>query len=253
MAPLGTQADSHQPDSKTIRSFFQSISSQYDFLNSLMSFGLDRYWRKQAVQKTLTGREESILGLGVGTGKSLFAFLEAKPFQRAVGCDFSIGMLSVAKERFAIHNGNLGSAKPAPRTAVHLVACDFHELPFVQDTFDVVTGSFMLRSVRQRDHFFKEILRVLKRGGKAVFLELTRPKNRFFWNGVYRPYLRFYVPTVGAFFSKQAEAYQFLSQSIQSFEEPVDLKRRMESNGFSKVFDTPLTLGTTTIMGGYKP
>ena len=185
---------------------------------------------------SLDGLERSILDLGAGTGKSLAAFLRLHQFERVVGCDFSEGMLGKAKERL----GN----------SADLIACDFHELPFPSGTFDLVTGSFILRSVEDMKQFLSEVRRVLQPRGKAVFLELTRPSNPLIWNFLYQPYLRFYVPSVGKLFSRHDHAYQFLSQSVQSFSEPEELKREFESAGFTELRLISLSLGAATIIEG---
>jgi len=176
------------------------------------------------------------LDLGVGTGKSLSAFLRGHQFERAVGCDFSENMLQKAKTKFG--------------QSVDLIVADFHELPFQNGIFDLVTGSFILRSVQDMPRFISEVKRVLTPGGRAVFLELTRPENRFVWQFFYQPYLKVCVPSIGQLFSKHDHAYQFLSQSIQAFIEPQELKKEFESTGFSEVSIRPLSFGTVTIIQG---
>ena len=222
------------PDRKTIQSLFNAIPSRYDFLNSFFSLGLDRYWRKKLATKAESGGK--ILDLGVGTGKSLEQFLKAQSFEYSVGCDFSENMLLKSKERL----GNLAD----------FLVCDFHELPFGSGSFDLITGSFMLRSVQNMDEFLAEVKRILRPNGKAIFLELTRPKNKLVWNLAYRPYLNFYIPTVGKVFSRHDHAYQFLSQSIQSFVDPAGLKTNFESAGFIDVSYQSLSLGSATIIQG---
>lgn len=226
------------PDRKTIQSLFNAIPSRYDFLNSFFSLGLDHYWRKKLVSGSEKGGGK-ILDLGVGTGKSLAAFLKAKSFEYSVGCDFSENMLLKSRERL----GNLAD----------FLVCDFHELPFSSDAFDLVTGSFILRSVQNMQEFLREVKRILKPNGKSIFLELTRPKNKLVWNLAYRPYLNFYIPTVGKVFSRHDHAYQFLSQSIQSFVDPADLKGDFESVGFTNVSYQSLSLGSATIIQGNQP
>ncbi|OGW85101.1 MAG: hypothetical protein A3C35_02635 [Omnitrophica bacterium RIFCSPHIGHO2_02_FULL_46_11] len=237
MAPSTERPNLAHPDSSTIRSLFNAISDQYDFLNSFLSFGLEAFWRKQLVREALRGfRCDSILDLGAGTGKSLNIFLKAHSFRYAAGCDFSDRMLQKAKER-------LGDS------AV-LVAGDFHELPFPDGSFDLVTGSFILRSVQDMNRFLSEAKRVLRKGGRVVFLELTRPRNPFVWQYVYQPYLKFYIPFSGKLFSRHKNAYQFLSQSIQVFPDPEQLKTDFESAGFKHVSLKPLSFGAVTIIAG---
>ncbi len=269
------------PDRNTIKSLFNAIPARYDFLNSFFSLGLDGYWRRRLVSLALSERKseiasvaslprndvpkglrenatviarrpkadeaipssrinarKSILDLGVGTGKSLLEFIKKDSYQYYVGCDFSENMLLKSKERIG--------------DQAELLACDFHDLPFSDHAFDLVTGSFMLRSVQAMKIFLSEVGRVLKSNGRAIFLELTRPKNKLVWNLAYRPYLNFYIPAVGKIFSRHDHAYQFLSQSIQSFVDPADLKRDFEATGFQEVSYTSLSLGSATIIQGRK-
>ena len=238
MTPSTEAQDLAHPDRKTIQFLFNSISPKYDFLNSFLSFGLHHYWRRRTVKSAVTGLERSILDVGVGTGKSLAAFLNKHPFEQAVGCDFSERMLEKAKER-------LGES-------ASLVAADFHELPFPDHTFDLVTGSFILRSVQEMPRFISEVKRVLSPEGQAVFLELTRPENRFVWRFFYQPYIKFCVPSVGQLFSRHEHAYQFLSQSIQAFVEPEELKKEFLLAGFSEISIKPLSFGAVTILQAKK-
>ena len=226
-----------RPDRKTIRTLFDAIPNQYDFLNSFMSFGLDLYWRGRAVRLAVGGLEKRILDLGVGTGKSLACFLKNHNFELAVGCDFSLQMMEKAKNRLGRSAG--------------FIAGDFHQLPFASRSFDLVTGSFMLRSVQDMQQFLFETKRVLTFNGKAVFLELTRPKNKLFWKCLYEPYLKYYIPLAGRLFSRHENAYEFLSQSVQSFIEPNKLIREFQSAGFFDVSVLPLTFGAVTLIQAY--
>ena len=117
MGTLTERPSLAHPDKQTIHDFFDAIGDQYDFLNSFMSFGLDRSWREKTNRLAISGLERRVLDLGVGTGKSLAHFLKAHSFELAVGCDFSLNMMEKAKSRMG-HRANF-------------VAGDFHELPFV--------------------------------------------------------------------------------------------------------------------------
>ncbi len=233
------EPDLVRPDRETIRDFFNSIPEQYDFLNSFLSLGLDRVWRRQAVKRSIEGTEQSIIDLGVGTGKSLAAFLDAHRFEHAVGCDFSEEMLKEAERKL--------KGKAA------FLACDFHALPFPVKTFDMATGSFILRSVQHMDQFLCEVKRVLKPGGKAVFLELTRPKNAAVRRLLFEPYVKWFVPFMGRLFSEHDRAYQFLSQSVLAFPEPETLAEELKAAGFAEISLTPLSFGVVTLIIGRLP
>ena len=234
--PQVKQTDLAHPDLKTIQNLFNAIPKQYDFLNSFLSLGLDSRWRRRAAQCSVDGTEQSIIDLGVGTGKSLAAFLKRHRFDYAVGCDFSQEMLKRAQRRLK------GKAT--------LMACDFHALPFPNQTFDIATGSFILRSVQQMSSFLNEVKRVLKPGAKAVFLELTRPKNPLVRRLCYEPYLKWMVPCIGRIFSRHGEAYQFLSQSVLAFPEPEKLAEEFKTAGFTQVVLKPFSFGIVTLIIG---
>jgi len=233
---LDTRSDITSPDKATIRSFFEGIASRYDRVNSLLSFRLDELWRKKAVRLILNEQgsgPETILDLGVGTGKFLEEFLRAKRWERAVGVDFAGEMLRLGRTKLP--------------SACGLIQADIHELPFGSESFDLVVSSFTLRSVKDRNHFFGEVRRVLRPGGQAAFLCLTRPTN-FLMRLAYAPYLKFYLPWVGGAVSSDANAYQFLSQSIQAFPSPAEIEGELARSGFRRSAVSAFTFGISTLI-----
>lgn len=227
------------PDKETIRGIFDHIAHRYDTLNSLLSFSIDENWRRKAVRLILekSNHYQSILDLGVGTGKFLSRFLRKRPWQTAAGVDFSGEMLKRAQSNLS----------PACR----LIQADIHDLPFENDSFDLIVSSFTLRSVKNRTHFFSEILRILRAQGRTAFLCLTRPRS---WAGkaLYMPYLRFYLPFVGGLLTRDSVAYRFLSESIQAFPEPVQIAKEMEALGFQRISISPFTFGLSTLLMAHR-
>jgi demethylmenaquinone methyltransferase/2-methoxy-6-polyprenyl-1,4-benzoquinol methylase len=122
--------------------------------------------------------------------------------------------------------------------------------PFPPNSFDIVTGSFMLRSVQNMDRFFSEVKRVLKPQGKVIFLELTRPRNPIIWSFFYKPYLQFYIPWIGKFFSRHDEAYRFLSESVRYFMTVEELKEKFLLAQFKSVSIALLTFGAAVVVEG---
>ncbi len=225
-------------ESRQIRGYFDTIAFRYDFLNNFLSFRLDEIWRKKAMKLVLDSRQDAILDLGIGTGKFLDIFSKAKPWKRMVGLDFSTGMLQEARTQL----------KPATR----LVSADFLALPFVRETFDLVISAFTLRSVRNMPLFLSEIFRVLKPQGTTALMCLTRPKS-VWWRILYYPYLKFYLPLVGGLFSGNKEAYEFLSNSIMSFQDPEKTALMMKEAGFNQVETRYFSMGMATLLIGRKP
>ena len=227
--------DLASPDKETIRGIFDHIAYRYDTLNSILSFSIDENWREKAVRLILEGspNDRSILDLGVGTGKFLGRFLRKKSWLTSVGVDFSGEMLKRARL-------NLSSG-------CRLIQADIHDLPFENESFDLIVSSFTLRSVKNRIHFFLELLRILRPAGRMAFLCLTRPHS-LIGKALYMPYLRFYLPFVGGFLTRDPVAYRFLSQSIQAFPQPAELRKEMETIGFQRISISPFTFGLSTLI-----
>ena len=234
-----TVQDLSAPDKETLRRFFDGIASGYDQINSLLSFSLDQSWRKRAARMILNGKvgQARILDLGVGTGKFLNVFLKKRPWQLAVGVDFAAEML--------------GKARQALPASCRLLQADIHDLPFAGESFDFVVSSFTLRSVKDRGHFFEEVRRILRPGGKVGFLCLTRPAS-FAGRALYAPYLKFYLPFMGGLLSSSPDAYRFLSESIQTFPSPQEVGGQLESLGFCDIALRPFTFGISTLIKAVK-
>lgn len=220
------------PDKNAIRSFFDEISPRYDFINDVLSLRLDHRWRSRAIKLATDGFETRLLDLGTGTGKFLEAFLRKKAWKLAVGLDFSSRMLERAREEVS--------------EKARFVSGDFHALPFQDESFDLIVSSFALRSVKDMQSFCSELYRLLVPGGKVALLCLTRPRKGLF-NLLYYPYLNLYLPALGKFLSGHAEAYQFLSQSIQHFQDPTKTVGWLKRVGFESIRIHSFTFGAATL------
>ncbi len=226
------------PDKEFIRDAFDSIAPKYDFLNTVLSFKLDEAWRRRARDLVLEPAQQAILDLGIGSGKFLECFLQARTWKKAVGLDFSANMLAVAREHLP--------------QEVTLVQGDFHDLPFARAEFDLVVSAFTLRSVKDMPRFLSQVFKILTPGGRAAFLCLTRPQA--WWAKLlFYPYLKLYLPVVGWIFSGRLKAYQFLSESIASFQEPQKTAAEMRDTGFTELQVHAFTFGAATLIIGRKP
>ena len=224
-------------EGQDIRRYFDAIAVRYDFLNHLLSWRLDESWRRRARDIVLEGWEESVLDLGIGTGKFIALFDKAKDWKRIAGIDFSLPMLQRASSRLS--------------SKIKLTAADFQKLPFKSGSFDLIISAFTLRSVREMNSFLSAVYDVLKKPGKAAFLCLTRPRNAF-WKILYLPYLKFYLPVVGGLISGNRKAYQFLSSSVLQFQEPDQTAEMMRETGFRDIEIRRFSFGMATLITAKK-
>ncbi len=225
------------PGSAAIQEFFDRIAGRYDFLNNILSFQMDEGWRKKSRDLVYDPAQNSILDLGIGTGKFLKLFLDKKKWARAAGLDFSAQMLEEARRQL-----------PAD---IELVKGDFHALPFSPASFDLIVSAFTLRSIQNMPVFLKGVYQILAPKGTAAFLCLTRPRN-FFFKLVYYPYLKVYLPLLGGLVSGNRKAYEFLSDSILSFQEPEQTALMMKQIGFTSLEIRRFTFGAATLIIGKK-
>jgi len=227
-------------DKGFIREAFDSITPRYDLLNQVLSFGMSEAWRKRSSEIVLSDpgfSPKTILDLGCGTGKFLECFLKARSWESAIGVDFSVAMLKKARETV--------SGNPM------WLQEDFDALPFLESSFDLVISGFTLRSVQKLTEFLRGVHRILAPGGKAAFLDLTRPRN--FWVRLFfSPYLKFILPLLGWVLSGNRKAYEFLSSSIRSFHSPEDTMQRMKTLGFRDLTSKSFAFGAATLIIGTK-
>ena len=228
------------PDKKFIQGAFDSIALRYDLLNQILSFGMSEMWRERSAKILLSDPgffPKTILDLGCGTGKFLECFLRKRPWESATGVDFSVAMLKKARETVS---GN-----------VMWLREDFDALPFLDSSFDLVISGFTLRSVQKLPDFLNTVRRILNPGGKAAFLDLTRPRN-FLARLFFYPYLKFVLPFLGWFISGNRKAYDFLSGSVRSFQAPEDTIKLMQAAGYRDCSSKSFAFGAATLIIGVK-
>jgi demethylmenaquinone methyltransferase/2-methoxy-6-polyprenyl-1,4-benzoquinol methylase len=216
---------------------FTAIAPRYDFLNHLLSFNVDRSWRRAAVARLgwESKPDGTYLDLCAGTLDLAAALSRQRGFRgRVVGADFALPMLA------------RGRAK-APRVAP--VAADALALPFPAAHFDGALVGFGVRNLGDLDAGLREAARVLKPGARFVVLEFTTPRFAPL-RSVYLFYLQRVLPAVGRLVSKHRDAYTYLPESVLSFPEPERLARRMLAAGFSRVGFERLTGGICAIHHG---
>ena len=219
-----------------IHKIFSSIADNYDFLNSLLSFNRDKYWRESAVSKIEP--EARAQALDVATGTGALALELARKIGRegkVVGVDFSKEMLGRAQGKLAKRQ----------RYNLELICAKAEALPFPDDTFACVSIGFALRNVTEMEQTLREMTRVLKTGGKMLCLEFSQPQHKIF-RRIYYFYIFHILPFLGQVISRNKEAYAYLPKSIVEFYSPTELKQTMEKVGLGDIVVYPLTLGVAT-------
>ncbi len=220
---------------------FDNISERYDFLNHMLSLSIDKGWRKKVVKMADQGNPKNILDVATGTADLAIALTKAHP-DKITGIDISQGMLDVGEKKVA----NKGLSK-----IITLQQADSEDLPFEDNTFDVVTVAFGVRNFENLKKGLSEIRRVLKPGGKILVLEFSQPTG-FPFKQVYKFYFKNILPGLGKLISRDQSAYTYLPESVNAFPHSSEFTAILEDVGFGKTSYKPVTFGVATIYEGTK-
>jgi len=214
---------------------FDRIARRYDLVNTVLSGGTDAGWRRKAARTTGLAAGGSALDVACGSGKLTAELARlAGPTGRVVGLDFSPEMLEVAQRD---HPG------------IKFVEGDALKLPFDDSSFDVSTIAFGLRNLADPVQGLREMLRVVTR--RAVVLEFVRPPQGPVGTA-YRLYLKTLLPAIGGVISGQPSAYKYLSDTVDSYRTPGELRAMATAAGWRDVDFRPLAMGTVGIVVGEK-
>jgi demethylmenaquinone methyltransferase/2-methoxy-6-polyprenyl-1,4-benzoquinol methylase len=225
-----------------VRAVFEQIAPRYDLLNHLLSFNVDRSWRRRALRalewtRAPQGRYLDLCAGTLDVGAALSARTEFRGF--IIGVDFAVPMLQA------------GAGK-APPTTLAPVAADAQQLPLPDACMDGATVAFGLRNVSSLDGALREVRRVLVPGARLVILEFTTPRRRLV-RMLYHFYFHHLLPLAGGAISGHRTAYRYLPQSVAHFPAEPELARRMTAAGFHDVRWESLSLGIAAIHVGRKP
>jgi demethylmenaquinone methyltransferase/2-methoxy-6-polyprenyl-1,4-benzoquinol methylase len=225
-----------------IREMFDSIAPRYDFLNRLLSLGIDRRWRRFAVGRIKYSENGRVLDVATGTGDVALEIAARTPETVGiVGVDFSREMVELGREKIA-------RSPYSRRITLEVAPCE--AIPFGEESFDSVTIAFGIRNVVDRLQGLKEMHRVLKPGGRVVVLEFSTPSSRLF-KAVYCFYFLRVLPVIGGLFSRFS-AYKYLPDSVMEFPSREEFKGLMSAAGFSSPHHFDLTFGIATVYVGEK-
>ncbi|HEY5996377.1 MAG TPA: bifunctional demethylmenaquinone methyltransferase/2-methoxy-6-polyprenyl-1,4-benzoquinol methylase UbiE [Candidatus Deferrimicrobiaceae bacterium] len=225
---------------RNIGDMFSAIAPRYDFLNRLLSAGIDRGWRRLAVRALTPAAGGRFLDVATGTADiALEIFRQKGSGARVTGADLSAGMM-----RF----GQRKASKAGLASRMSFVQAPCESLPFRDAAFDSAAISFGIRNVVDRERGLSEMCRVVRPGGRVVVLEFSLPENRFFAM-LYNFYFTTLLPRIGGLFSKRS-AYTYLPDSVLSFPAPDVFERMMRDAGCATVTRKPLTFGIATLYVG---
>lgn len=237
-APLPPVGEGDPAKGSQVRAMFDAIAPRYDLLNAILSLGIDRGWRSEAVAAAVADAPADVLDVATGTADLAIALRRAAPGARVVGVDFSEAMLAV------------GRAKAARRGVdVRLEVGDGTSLPYPDDAFDAVTIAYGLRNFADVDAGLREFARVLRAGGRLVVLEFPPPPRGLFGRA-FRVYFTRVVPWLGGLVSGRRAAYAYLPASVLAFPAPDALAERMRAAGFRDVRYRLQTLGVSALHVG---
>lgn len=226
-----------------VREMFNNIAPAYDFMNRAMTFGIDRRWRRKAVDMLRRHPHATILDVATGTGDLAILLARRTDARSITGIDLAEGMIEVGRKKIA----DAGLSE-----RITLQTADCLNLPMPDGSFDAVTVAYGVRNFENLLAGYREMLRVLRPGGTITVIELSTPASRFV-RPFYKFYTRFIIPAVGRFVSKDIRAYSYLPESIAAAPQRSDMTALMEKAGFTDTAFRSLTLGTCCIYTAHKP
>jgi demethylmenaquinone methyltransferase/2-methoxy-6-polyprenyl-1,4-benzoquinol methylase len=221
---------------------FDEIAPKYDFLNRFLSAGIDISWRKKALSLLKKDNPKRILDVATGTADVAIMATKMLAPEKIIGIDISEGMLDFGRKK--IKDANL-------QEIIELQTGDSEAIGFPDESFDAATVSFGVRNFQNLENGLSEINRVLKKGGKLVVLEFSKPSLPGIQQ-VYNIYMNVVTPNMGKLFSKSKNAYQYLNDSVQQFPEGKNFIRILEASGFKHTSYKRLSLGICTVYIGEK-
>lgn len=220
-----------------VAQMFDNIAGHYDFLNHFLSLGIDRWWRKKAIQTLVERQPKLVLDVATGTGDLALAIARQIGANRIEGIDISTQMLNVGREKVK---------KAGLEGVVALNEGDSEKIPFTDNNFDAVSVAYGVRNFEDLEQGLSEMYRVLKPEGRVMVLEFSRP-TAFPLKQLFNFYFKNVLPLIGRITSRDARAYSYLYESVQSFPDGQNFVNLLEKVGFRNAKCTPLTFGITSI------
>ena len=233
--------DQSKSKKEQVANMFNTISPQYDFLNHLLSGGIDIIWRNKAIKLLQNKGIKTMLDIATGTGDFAIEALKINP-EKIVGVDISEGMLSFGQEKIK----KMGLEK-----TIQLQKGDSEKLPFSDNSFDAVIVSFGVRNFENLQTGLSDMFRVTKPGGYCLVLEFSNPR-KFPMKQLYTFYSKYCLPFLGKMISKDPSAYTYLPESVKAFPDGPEFIQIFKSVGYSETNWIPMTGGICSIYIGQK-
>lgn len=216
-----------------VEEMFDNIAHRYDFLNHLLSAGIDNLWRRKAIKHIGKYNPKLVMDMATGTGDFAIDTVERLPVEKVVGFDLSEEMLAIGRKK---------SAKKSLENKIEYVKGDSEKMQYSDNTFDAMTAGFGVRNFENLEAGLSEMLRVLKPGAPLVILEVSQPK-KFPMKQIFGIYFKVILPIIGRLFSKDHRAYTYLPESVEAFPHGDDFTNILKKIGFKNAKHHNLTFG----------
>jgi demethylmenaquinone methyltransferase/2-methoxy-6-polyprenyl-1,4-benzoquinol methylase len=233
-----------EPRAAKVGDLFAAIARRYDLLNDLQSFGLHRRWKCRVANLAAAASGARALDLCCGTGDIAFAL--ARYGAETTGLDFSEKMLEVAAAR---------CRKITPHSALrtpHFLQGDAQQIPFPDNSFDIVTVGYGLRNLADWERGLDEMFRVARPGGRLIVLDFGKPPNAL-WRRIYFTHLKISVPLIGWLFCGNSQAYAYILESLKHYPAQAGVEAKMRGLKLANVRVINLLGGAMAINYGEKP
>ena len=228
-----------------VSQMFDNIAGKYDFLNHFLSLNMDKMWRRKMISELDSVQPKTILDVATGTADVAINTIKQLKINdlHIEGVDISAEMLNVGRKK--IQNEGMSEK-------IVLTLGDSEQLPYQDNKFDALTVAFGVRNFENLERGLQEMHRVLRKGGKVVVLEFSKPTG-FPFKQLYNFYFKNILPLIGKLTSQDNRAYTYLYESVQAFPDGENFITVLNKIGFKDTQCKPLTLGICSIYVGYKP
>lgn len=222
---------------RQVERMFDSIAHSYDLLNHTLSLGIDKHWRRVAINSLKPYAPKYMLDVATGTGD--FALLAARTLnpKSLLGIDISEGMMAVGREKVKV---------AGLEEVIRFQKEDCLNLSLSSDTYDAITVAYGIRNFENLDRGLREMYRVLRPGGRLVIIELTSPVSfpmkQLFWM-----YSHVLMPTIGKVVSRDSRAYTYLPATMEAFPQGEEMQHILQRAGFKDITFKRFTFGLSTM------